>query len=533
MSQKQGNKFTRRKFLKYTGVAGATILAGSSLTGCLKGGEEEKVDTAVIGTTDSVTTLDPANCYEYFSSEMLFNTMDRLTGYKPGTSELVPVLAKDWEANKDTTKYTLPLREGVKFQNGNEMLAEDVKFSLERAINLEGKPAFLLGNIDSVNVVDDYTVELDLKSPSSLIPSKLAYTVGSIVPKEEYNKNEFQPEDAMGTGPYQIDDWQKGSYITLVENEEYWGDSPFAETIKFKFYKKSSQLKMALNGGELDAAYRQFQPLQRQALRENEEVETKSAPSPSIRYLVLNVQKSPTKQIGVRKAIAYAINRNEIDEQVYAGSVEPLYSMVPKGMWSHEQVFKQKYGTGSNIEEAQAQLEEAGYSKDNPLEMNLWYTTRHYGPLEGELATTLKKQIEETEMVDVTLQSSGWGTYASDLDSGKMRLFLLGWYPDYIDPDDYIGSPFLSESGSKSTGSFYANDQAQELINQEKSITDREERTEIFKELQNMCANDIPLLPLFQKKQFSAFQPHIKKESFIMGPAQIFRGNLLNSENWE
>lgn len=315
MSQKENRNISRRKFLKYTGITGATLLVESSLTGCLAGKKEqgEKLNTAVIGTTDSVTTLDPANCYEYFSSEMLFNTMNRLTGYEPGTSNLVPDLAKDWEINKDATKYTFPLRKGIKFQNGDEMTAEDVKFSLERAINLNGKPSFLLGNIDSVSVVDDYTVELDLKKPSSLIPSKLAYTVGSIVPKGEYKANKFQPEKAIGTGPYKIDEWKKGAYITLTENENYYGEKPYAEKIKFLFYKKSSQLKMALNGGTLDIAYRQFQPLQRQALRENDDVEVKKAPSPSIRYLVLNVQEKPTKQIGVRKAIAYAQHTDKID----------------------------------------------------------------------------------------------------------------------------------------------------------------------------------------------------------------------------
>ena len=516
-------------------LVAAMVMMTVALSGCTQeeeNGGEEEVQELVVGTTDKATTLDPADCYDYFSSNVLFNTVETLISYEPGTTQVTGVLAEDWTISEDKLTYTFELVEGVTFHDGTEMTSSDVEFSLERARDLGGDPGFLLENIDDVEPVDDYTVKIHVKEPSTPFLTKLGYTVAAVVSEDAYPEDDFKPTEIVGSGPYKLKEWKQGESVTFTEFEDYWGDQPYAKEVTVLIYGESAQLQNALTTGEIDVAYRAFTPLQKQSLIDDPDVQTKEVESPYIRYIVINVQNEPFTDKNVRKAIASSLDRSEIDETVYKGDVSPLFSMIPDGMWSYEPVFKEKYGEGASIEEAQAFLEEAGYSEDNPLEMNLHYTTTHYGPLESDLAQIVKEQLEATDMISVTLQSAEWTRYTEDMVDGAMGCFLLGWYPDYFDPDDYI-SPFLTTSGAKSLGSFYNDSHMNEMIKEEQRLVEQSERTEVFKDIQDQLAEDCPYIPIYQGTSFAAFGPDVDEDSVILGPVQIFRYYLIKKEGWE
>ncbi len=522
-------KKTKMKILSLS-LALAMVMMAVAFSGCTEegGSTEQKL---VVGTTDKATTLDPADCYDYFSSNVLFNTCEQLISYEPGTTQVKGVLAKDWSVSEDKLTYTFELQEGVKFHDGTEMTSSDVEFSLERARDMGGDPGFLLENIKDVETDGDYTVHIHLNHKSSPFLTKLGYTVASIVSEESYNTEEFKPTEIVGTGPYKLKEWRQGEQVSLKAFKDYWGDQPYAKDVTVKIYGKSANLQNAIKTGEIDVAYRSFTPLQKTSLQDNSDVQTKEVASPYIRYLVINVQRSPFKDKNVRQAIASALDRGDIDETVYKGDVEPLYSMIPNKMWGHESTFE-RYGTTADISGAQELLQEAGYSEDNKLKMNLHYTTTHYGPLEDSLAQVVKSQIEETGMVDVTLQSAEWSRYTEDMVAGDMGCFLLGWYPDYFDPDDYI-SPFLTTSGAKSLGSFYNNTEMNNLIQEEQELIDQDERTEVFSEIQDLLAEDCPYIPIYQGTQFAAFGKNVDPDSVILGPVQIFRYYMIKKDGWE
>lgn len=482
----------------------------------------------VIGTTDSVTTLDPADAYDYLSSNILNNVAENLVTYKPGTTEIIPGLATEWTVSDDGLVYVFKLREGVKFHDGNTCNAEAVKFSLDRAIGLKGDPWFLLDDIDKIEVTGDYEVKITLKYPSSPFLSKLAYTVACIVSPAAYSATEKNPTAVVGTGPYKLGEWKEGEYITLLANPDYWGEKPYADTVTVKFYSNSAALKLAVENKEVDIAYRSFVPLEEESLKANPNLNCLEGPSPAIRYLVLNVTKPPFDNVHVRRAIALAVDRAAINDQVFKGTVSPLYSMVPDGMWSYKPVFKAD--KEPDIDGALAELAEAGYSPANPLKFEFWYTPTHYGDTEADLAQVLKSQFEATGAMQVELMSSEWGRYTDDLVAGSMGILLLGWYPDYFDPDDYL-SPFLSTEGAKSMGSFYSSETMDELLRQEVSLTTVEERTPVLEQVQDLLAQDIPNVPLFQKPQFVAFQKDVK--GVILDPLQIFRYYLITKDGWQ
>lgn len=509
-------------------LALALVLALGAATvavGC-KTAVSEKI--LVIGTTDSPTTLDPADAYDYFSSNILNNTAETLVAYEPGTSDIVECLATDWTISEDGLTYVFTIREGVKFHDGTDLTAEAVKFSLDRARTIEGDPGFLLDDIEAIEVTGDYEVTITLSHPSSPFVSKLAYTVACIISPAAYSATEMKPTEIVGTGPYKLESpWVEGNPITLVRNPDYWGTPAFADKVVCQFYSNSAALKLAIEQKEVDVAYRTFNPLEEQGLKANSDLICLDGPSPYIRYLVLNVTRPPFNNVNIRKAIAYAVDRPAICEQVFSGTAAPLYSMVPDGMWSYKPVFKTD--TEPDIEAALGELAGAGYTPERPLTIQLWYTPTHYGDTEADLAQVLKSQLEATGAIQVELMSSEWGRYTDDLRAGSMGLLLLGWYPDYFDPDDYV-YPFLSTEGARSMGSFYSSAVMDQLLLDQVQLTTPEERTPILEQVQDLLCQDLPNIPLYSGTQFVAFQKDVT--GVILDPLQIFRYYLISKEGW-
>ncbi|MCL6579995.1 MAG: peptide ABC transporter substrate-binding protein [Firmicutes bacterium] len=513
-------------------LALASLLAAAVLPGCGPGAAEEKV--LVVGTTDQPGTLDPADCYDYFGSNILENVAECLVGYEPGTTDLVPCLATEWTASPDGMSYVFKIREGVKFHDGTDLDAEAVKFSIDRARTMGGQPGFLLDPIDKVEVTGDYEVKITLKYPCSPFVSMLGYTVGAIVSPTAYadytEPGQFLGQQVVATGPYKLTEYVEGSHITLVRNEDYWGTPPFADRVVVKFYSTSAALKMALEKREIDVAYRSFTPLEEEALLASDKLAAERGNSPGIRFLVFNVTKAPFDNVHVRRALAYAVDRAAINETVFQGSVHPLYSIIPDGMWSYKPVFAETYGEAADTEKCLAELAKAGYSASKPLTIELWYTPTHYGDTEDDLAQVLKSQFEATGAIKVELKSSEWGRYTDDLTAGSMGFFLLGWYPDYLDPDDYV-TPFLATEGAKSMGCFYSSAQMDSLIKQELAKTTVEDRTPVFESIQGKLAEDVPYIPLFQKPQFVAMQKNVK--GVLLEPLMILRYYLIYKDEWK
>ena len=230
-----------------------------------------------------------------------------------------------------------------------------------------------------------------------------------------------------------------------------------------------------------------------------------TATSPRIRYLGFNVQT--ITDLRVRQAIAYAVDRNAIRSNVFSNLTQPLYSMVPSAMPYSQPVFQTKYGSTPNLSSAQTLLKAAGYynntngcsdSAANCLSIKLWFNSDgHYGDTEPTVALQIKSSLEKTGLITVNLYSEPWATYKTDVSAGKLPFYLLGWYPDYFDSDDYV-SPFLQTAGAKVEGSYYSNATMDQWITQEESTVNETLRTSLFAQIQNQLAKDVPYIPLWQ-----------------------------------
>jgi len=493
----------------------------------------------IIGTTDTVQTLDPAKCYSFYCANIYHNTGETLVSYAPGSSQISPKLAASMpEISDDGLTYTFKLRHDVMFQDGSKMTSKDVKFSLDRSlwINHPEGAGFLLAGIKSIDTPDDYTVVIHLKAPDVTFASKLAYTVAVILPSDAYpspdgplpddakteEREKYIKEDFIGTGPYKIADFRENESMLLEAWDGYWGEKPKAKKVLIKFFAKSSQMLVALKSGEIDVAFRHFTPEQRDSLAGSGDIKTYKGAGASIRYLVFNPNLDPAGRKEVRQAVAAAVDRARIIKNVLGGAAEPLYSMVPPAFAEVSKPdFKTMYGD----------KKPSDYVKDK-VKLTLWYSRGHYGDTEPALAQTLQRTLNETGLFDVTLQSTEWAEYTAHAwpgKSGQYPAYLLGWYPDYLDADDYI-SPFYHSKDSFVR--IYDNPKMDKLISDEQTAAgpNTDARIQTFADIQKLAAEDAPIVPLYTITPFAFARSNIEGVADTMGPAQIFRYYLLSKK---
>lgn len=491
----------------------------------------------IVGTTDTVQTLDPAKCYSFYCSNIYHNTGEKLVSYPAGSAQVAPQLAKSMpEISEDGLTYTFELREGVTFHDGSEMTSEDVKFSLNRSrwINHPEGAGFLLAGIESIETPDDYTVVINIKAPDVTFVSKLAYTVATILPSDAYPSpdgpipndadsatyEEYIQEEFIGTGPYRIADFRENQSLLMEAYDDYWGEAPKNDKTLVRFYAQSSQMQVALRSGEIDVAFRHLTPEQRESLADNEDIKTVEGAGATIRYLVFNPHLEPADRKEVRQAIAAEIDRNRIVDNVLAGAAEPLYSMVPPAFGeAHKPAFQSRYGDKN-----------AADYLDEPVDITLWYSRGHYADTEPALAQTLQRTLEESGMFNVSLDSAEWAEYTANAwpgESGQYAAYLLGWYPDYLDPDNYLAPFYHSED---SFVRIYDNAEMDEMIaaQQTASGPNTEARMQTFADIQDLAAEDAPIVPLYVVTPFAFARSNVDGVEDTMGPAQIFRYYLVS-----
>jgi peptide/nickel transport system substrate-binding protein len=194
--------------------------------------------------------------------------------------------------------------------------------------------------------------------------------------------------------------------------------------------------------------------------------------------------------------VAAALNRPDIMKKVFLGQNEPLYSMVPMGMWTHTNNFKYDLGD-ANMGLSKSLLAEAGYGRSNKLKFDLWYTTAHYGDTEVDMAAVVKQQLEATGVMEVNVKSAEWATYKENWRNQVMPVYFLGWYPDYIDPDNYTNS-FAGTAGSRGNGIYFSDPVWDKMFVDAMKSPDMNEREAIYKKIQEMWTDEVPTAPIFQ-----------------------------------
>lgn len=471
--------------------------------------------TLVYGTTEKVTDMDPANAYDFHTWEIFENIYRGLLAYPAGETNLVPGLADSYDVVDSGKGYVFKLKKGVKFSDGTPFDANAVKWSIDRVIRIQGDPSWLVTDfVERVEVLDNYRVKFVLKNPVAYFPSLVAtvpyYPVNpNVYPADKFitEPSELKGGKLVGLGPYQVVFFKRDQEIALEVNPYYVGDKPKNDMIIIRYFADATTMRLALEKGELDFAFKSFNPSDINDLQKMGKIKTVKGEGPYIRYVCFQNNTEPFTNKIVRQGVAAAINRPDIIKKVFLGQNIPLYSMVPRGMWTHTDNFKEVFGDG-NIEKSKKLLAQAGFNENNKLKFEFWYTPSHYGDTEVDMAAVLKTHFEATGVMDVSVKSAEWATYKENWRNQLMPVYLLGWYPDYIDPDNYTAA-FAGTSGSRGNGIYFSDQQWDAMFVDEQKTPDESAREAIFKKIQQMWTDEVPTAPIFQGSLFLFSQSDI------------------------
>ncbi|NGP45721.1 ABC transporter substrate-binding protein [Bacillaceae bacterium SIJ1] len=432
-----------------------------------------------IGLSSNAATLDPSLYTGVYEGQIMRSIADTLIVYDQDLQSFIPSLATEWEAADDMMSYTFKLRDDVYFQpgeyqDGRQMTAEDVKFSLERSVNNSAQNR--LAGVESVEVTSEFEVKIHLEEPNSALLAMLTDQGNIIIPKEEVEGwgDQFGAH-LVGTGPFMLENWQTDQQVDLVKHDNYWGEEPHLDGVTYKFITDPSMRTNALRSGDIDIATH-IKGQNREVIKKDENLELLSTPGLSITYLDMNYQQGPTANPKVREAISKATNIEEIVQGVHQwGGGTVAHGPLPKGSWGYDESFesvKAEY----NPEEAKEILDQTEYAGGFEIDLYVLESRTNY-------ATIFQNQMKENLNVDVNIQVSEWGTLTETISNNNAPLSIGGWswYPD---PYFFLNPRFhSSQHGSNGNGKAYENSTVDELLDRAVTETvDQEERAALYQE---------------------------------------------------
>jgi peptide/nickel transport system substrate-binding protein len=521
------------------------LAVGTALSPQLTTPAEANDSRITIGTTNKPRTLDPADAYETGSLGLIYNMSDRLYTYKVGSTEIQPQLATALpKISADGLTYTMPLRQGVLFHDGTPFNAKAMAFSLERFIKNGGKPAFLLGDIvESATATGEYELTIKLKKQFAAFPSLLAFAgVCPVSPKAyEIGEGKFNPNNFIGTGPYKLAKFAADK-IQFDVFDQYWDKKPLNQGVTVQILSSGVNIYNAFRKKSIDVAGMSMDADQIRSLQKNVEKGDWQAIANNgsvISFMAVNRNQKPLDNPLVRQAIAGMLDRSILLDRVLYGQGQPLFSMVPNTFDVYKPVFKQEYGANGNPVKAQQLLKQAGFSKEKPAKVELWY--RSNIPTTGLTAVVIKAIASKTMDGLLEIQTNGIDStsFYKNAPQGVYPMSLVEWYPDFLDADNYV-QPFLQceegtpekgckKGGSVSQGSFYFNDTMNKLIEAQRKEQDPVKRKQIFAQIQDILSKDVPYIPLWQEQDYLFAQNGVKGVKQDASQLLIYSGITKNS----
>lgn len=522
-----------RKTLVLPAVIGllAPVLAACGGTDSGSGGS----DAIGVGTTDRFTAtkdapapLDPAYAYDVGTWNVLRQTVQTLMIQPKGDGDPVPEAAQSCGfSDSGNERYVCTLRDGLKFANGDDITAADVKYSIDRAraIKADSGVFALLSTVDTVETKGDREVIFHLKTADATFPYKLSTPVAGIVNPDDYAKNKLRDGfDIDGSGPYTMKADVKNDELVdavFTKNPNYKGALKVNnDKVELRSFTDADAMGTALEKGDIDLITRTMSPAQIQKLSNESggEVDLVEMAGLEIRYLAFNTDAPTVKSRAVRQAMAQLINRGELVSKVYGTQAQPLFSLVPATITGHTNAFFNKYGDPSATR-AKSLLTQAGIT--TPVKLTLHYTTDHYGSATKEEFEDLQKQLNGSGLFDVDIKGSPWATFRPAEQKGEYDVYGMGWFPDFPDADNYL-APFLDKDNF--LGSPYDNTQIRNtLIPESRREADRIAASGSLTEIQDIVANDVPVLPLWQGNQYVAARDDVTGTAYALNSSSTLQ----------
>jgi peptide/nickel transport system substrate-binding protein len=512
-------------------AAPATEEAAPAAEEAAPAGSPREGGVIIVGLQAEPTTLDYPQQSDYNTARATYGLYDSLTHFKDESTEVEPWLAESWDISEDSLVYTLHLRQGVKFHDGTDFNAEAVKFNIERQI-IPDHPAadsgefpyaeFTWGMVDTIEVVDDYTVEITLKEPFAPFLNHLAMHPAAMVSPaaiEQYGKDiSINP---VGTGPFKFVSWTPGVEVVLEKNPDYWNGPPHVDQVIFRPIIEDQARLTELESGGVNFIVN-IPPDDLGRLREDDRFTVVEQPGMHTWWVAFNQSKPPFNDVKVRQAMNYAVNKQAIVDNLLQGTGALAINPLPPVVWSYtDEIQTYDY----DPEKAKQLLAEAGYP--DGFSCNFWVPESGSGMQQPVAMGTAIQADLKAVGVDCQIEQFEWGTYLDKTivppDQAEFDMFEMSWIGDNGDPDNHL---YILLSGDQWPPNgynmgFYKNEEVDAILREARVTFDQAKRTELYQQAQKLLAEDAPWILIDHEAQIVVMDQKIK--DFKLHPTGPFR----------
>ncbi len=437
--------------------------------------------TITVALPADIVSLDPMGHNDIYSEKvtrLIFNGL-----YKFDTNfRAVPDLVES-VSQPSKTEWVFTLKKGVKFQDGSELTAEDVKFSLDRSRTM-ASVKHVLAEVQSVEVINPSTVKITTKMPFAPFLFTLAHQGVSIMSKK-YTESGDNAKKPIGTGPYQFAEWVSGDKVVLNKNPSYFdqANQPMAESLVLKVIPEPTSRTIALETGEVDAVI-SLDSNDVAKVKANTGLKVYTKSSTDIQYLGMNITRAPFDKVQVRQAFNYAIDKEAILQVALNGFGEVATSIIPSTIFGH------KNGPYSyNPQKAKEMLTAAGFDFSQTLP--LWAS----GDVRKKIAEVVQANLNDIG-IKSEIEMFEWGAYVQATNTGKQTLFLLGWSSN-PDPDSMLTPLFSKGSIGGQNRTMYQSEKSEKYLADGRVELDQAKREKIYNDLSDHVMQDATWAPLY------------------------------------
>lgn len=496
---------------RYEGAGSATPVRGGEFT---------------FWESSNVRGLDPHKSFDALSNMGIRLVFDGLLDYDH-EARLVPSLAESLpEISPDGLRYTFRLRRGVRFHNGRELTADDVRWSLTRMLdpktaspgwpffaNIEGVKEFREGSaktVHGIRVVDPHTIAVTLETPDQTFSNAMAMTFAYPVPRENYERWGAEVDrHPIGTGPFRFVSWERGVRLVFERNEQYWQpDKPYVDRMVYLENLDRNAALMRFRNGEVDVAH--GFPAADYLFFKNSEAWKPylvEEPNVSIHGIFMNCEMAPFDNVHVRRAVAHAIDRERWSRSrnhrlLPAGQLLPPQLVGFREDLPHLQRF--------DLKKAKEEMRRAGFPNGLPNPVTLWVGESPSARFYGELAQADLAKIG----IRVNIRQVAFAVYLKETGKpGRVQMAFTGWNQDFPDPADFLDILFHSRSIHEEDAenrAFYRNPELDRILDEARIERDKERRRALYEEANDIVARDAPWAFTYYPLDMEGWQPYVR-----------------------
>ncbi|MBI2968867.1 MAG: ABC transporter substrate-binding protein [Bacteroidetes bacterium] len=518
--------------------------------------------------TEGIRSLYPLNITDAYSHRITNQIYEGLVKLDQKDLSIIPCIAERWEINDSATSFTFYMRKGVKFHDdpcfpngkGREVTANDFKYCFNKVceadINNQGFWVFkgkvqgadeyfqstvdgrpLPDGVSGIKIIDDYTVQINLKEPFASFLNLLVTPFCWVFAKEAFDKYGIDMrEHCVGTGPFFLKTLKHGEAVILSRNTDYWGVDeygnklPYLEAIKFTFIPEKRAELLEFKKGQLDMVFQLPPEMYDEVIGELEQVSEELKPYdiqivPSLStqfYGFLHTNEVFNNKI-VRQAFNYAIDRESICTYTLSGEGTPaFYGLIPPSFKDYE--YQKITGYKYDPEKARILLAQAGYP-DGKGFPKITLQLNSGGTINIRVAEVMQKQLKDNLGIEVSLNVIPWPQHLEALETGKALFWRMGWLADYNDPENFLNLfysihiPKKPDEKSYINSTRYSNPAFDSLLQAALRETDVKKRFEIYRQADQLIVDEAAVLLIYYDENTRLLQPYVK--NFPQNPMEL------------